>query len=438
MSKKSILKGTLILTITGILTKLMGFYNRIFLTRLIGVKELGIYQLIFPIYILALSFSCQGISLAITKQLSYFLAKKDTKSAKKVFLFALSLALSLSIISSFFINKYAYSISLSFLKNTDCYILLKIISYAIPFVSIKGCINAYFMAIDKPLYHGMSHLFEQIIRILSVYILSILWSVDKISSVLAVTSVVIGEFAAFLIAIVIYVFSKKRKSTICNNSKNNQKGLYKNFLRDSIPITGTNLFMTLFSSLETIILPAMLYKYYGDGDMVMFIYGNITGIVIPFLLFPSTITTSLSTMLVPAVSYAKAQNHKSAINNAISRSIAFCFILGIITCLGYMIIGNWACCNVFQSSDAGKYLIKMCYLCPFIYISGNMSAILNGLGMAFNNLLYNLISIIIRIFFIVFLVPQYGIGAYILGMCISYGVIDGLLYLCIHKYKRNA
>ena len=52
MSKRTIIKGTLILTITGILTKCLGFYNRIFLTRLIGVKELGTYQLIFPLYIL--------------------------------------------------------------------------------------------------------------------------------------------------------------------------------------------------------------------------------------------------------------------------------------------------------------------------------------------------------------------------------------------------
>ena len=52
MSKRTIIKGTLILTITGILTKCLGFYNRIFLTRVICVKELGTYQLIFPLYIL--------------------------------------------------------------------------------------------------------------------------------------------------------------------------------------------------------------------------------------------------------------------------------------------------------------------------------------------------------------------------------------------------
>ena len=51
-----VIKGTLILTITGLVTRVIGFYNRIFLSHLIGAKELGIYQLIFPIYLVAFSF----------------------------------------------------------------------------------------------------------------------------------------------------------------------------------------------------------------------------------------------------------------------------------------------------------------------------------------------------------------------------------------------
>jgi len=45
--KKMIFTGTLILTLSGFLARILGFYNRIFLSNLIGAKELGIYQLIF-------------------------------------------------------------------------------------------------------------------------------------------------------------------------------------------------------------------------------------------------------------------------------------------------------------------------------------------------------------------------------------------------------
>ena len=47
--KKSILKGTLILTIAGIAARVLGFYNRLFLCGLFGERELGIYQMVLPI-----------------------------------------------------------------------------------------------------------------------------------------------------------------------------------------------------------------------------------------------------------------------------------------------------------------------------------------------------------------------------------------------------
>ena len=135
MSKQTIIKGTLILTITGILTKCLGFYNRIFLTRLIGVKELGTYQLIFPLYILGISFCCQGIATTITKHVSYLLGKKKYSDTRRALCFGgfLSFVLSLLVSACFFFG--CDFIAMHILKNTDCRILLRILSPAVPFVA---------------------------------------------------------------------------------------------------------------------------------------------------------------------------------------------------------------------------------------------------------------------------------------------------------------
>ena len=47
--------GTLILTITGLITRIIGFFYRIYLSRLFGEEGMGIYQLLSPA--LSLSFS---------------------------------------------------------------------------------------------------------------------------------------------------------------------------------------------------------------------------------------------------------------------------------------------------------------------------------------------------------------------------------------------
>lgn len=436
LSKKTIIKGTLILTLTGIATKLLGFYNRIFLTRLIGVKELGIYQLIFPIYMLAFSFCCQGIATSLTKQVSYYIGKKRKADAKNIFKLALFSSFILSIITFFIVNFFSYQISKYLLKNTDCHELLQIISLAIPFISVKGCINSYFVGMDMPQYQGMSHFIEQIIRIGSTYILSCLRVSDIITAKVAVIAVVTGEISVSLLSIYWYKrhtkkyaqHSKREKSIISSK-------IIRQFFKDAVPITSTGLMLTIFSSLESIILPSMLFKYYQSSDTALEIYGIITGIVIPFLLLPSTITTSLSTMLLPAVSYANAQQCTHKIKKTIQYSVAFCFVLGLATCAGYLLLGKWVCVFAFKSETAGTFLVKMCYLCPLIYISGNMSAILNGLDRAFLNLMFNVSSIAIRIIFTFTLVPHFGIKAYIGGMTLSYLVLNLLLGLAVYKYN---
>ena len=47
--------GTLLLTLSGLLARLIGFFYRIFLSQRIGAEGMGIYQLTFPIHVLTIS-----------------------------------------------------------------------------------------------------------------------------------------------------------------------------------------------------------------------------------------------------------------------------------------------------------------------------------------------------------------------------------------------
>lgn len=419
MSKQTIIKGTLILTITGILTKCLGFYNRIFLTRLIGVKELGTYQLIFPLYILGISFCCQGIATTITKHVSYLLGKKNNLDTRHVLRFGglLSFTLSLLVSACFFFG--CDFIAVHILKNTDCRILLRLLSPAIPFVAIKACINAFFIGHEKPVFSGSCQLIEQIIRIGSVYLLAISYMQDHVDAKTAVLGVVIGEMGATLYAVICYMFFR-RKQRHGHSSARKKSSLMIPMLKDIVPITSNNLIFTLFSSFEAIILPTFLFQYYNNADTSMEMYGIITGIVIPFLLFPATITNSLSTMLLPSISYACAKRDTEAIKKALVSSALFCIMLGSFACILYILFGKPLCTFAFKSTEAGTLLQLMGFLCPFIYLSTTLSSVMNGIGYATQNLIYNILGISVRIVCIVFFVPHFGIHAYICGMFCGY------------------
>ena len=85
MSKEVFLKGALILTVAGIIVKIIGSVNRIFLSRLLGGEGIGLYQMAYPIYLLALSVSSAGIPVAISIIVAEKLALGDYRGANRVF-----------------------------------------------------------------------------------------------------------------------------------------------------------------------------------------------------------------------------------------------------------------------------------------------------------------------------------------------------------------
>ena len=67
LNKNPIIKGTIILTIASLLSRIIGFLYRIFLSNLIGAKGMGVFQLIFPVLVFCIALSCGGVQIAVSR-----------------------------------------------------------------------------------------------------------------------------------------------------------------------------------------------------------------------------------------------------------------------------------------------------------------------------------------------------------------------------------
>ena len=65
--KSVVIKGTIILTAAGILSRVIGFFYRIFLTRLIGAEGMGLFQMIMPVAGIVFAVCSAGVQTAISK-----------------------------------------------------------------------------------------------------------------------------------------------------------------------------------------------------------------------------------------------------------------------------------------------------------------------------------------------------------------------------------
>ena len=146
MNSRSLLKGTIILILAGIATRLIGFFYKIYLSNLLGEKNLGIYQLIFPIYSICYTIYAAGIQTGISKLIASIPSKKNKLSP---FFTGAILSIFLSCTLSITIYNASDYIAAYILNEPLCAPSLRILSLVFPFCGITACINGFYYAIQK-------------------------------------------------------------------------------------------------------------------------------------------------------------------------------------------------------------------------------------------------------------------------------------------------
>ena len=139
-NRNFLLKGTLLLTLSGFLTKIIGFIYRIFLSQKIGAQGMGIYQLIFPVYTLCYALAVGGIQTAISRLAAAKAALKDEQGARDIFLLSATLATTISILTGFFLYRHANWFAVHLILEAQCTPLLKILAISVPFGAGFYCI----------------------------------------------------------------------------------------------------------------------------------------------------------------------------------------------------------------------------------------------------------------------------------------------------------
>ena len=416
--KNMILRGTLLLTIAGVISRIMGFFYRIFLANTIGAEGMGIYQLIFPIYSVCFSLCASGIETAISKLTAEKIATGNPKEASDILKLGISITLTLSISCSLIIFSHAGFLAEVFLKEPRCTELLKILAVTIPFGTTQSCICGYYFGVHKAGVPSFAQLIEQSFRIGCVFLLYHIYLTNQItiSPAIAVIGLVFGEIISLIFTVTCFSFQPQKKILSARGSMiSNLKEIFSL----SIPLTVSRICINLLASLEATLIPNALKAYGMDSASALSLYGILTGMALPFILFPNALTGSISLMLLPAVSESQAGGHLDTLKNTLQKSFSFCILLGCCCLFFFLIFGNFLGEFIFSNSMAGNFITVLAWLCPFLYLNTTLTSVLNGLGKTSITFFNGITGLFIRIGFIAFTVPVLGIHGYLFGLLAS-------------------
>lgn len=435
-----IILGTIFLTGSGVLSRIIGFFYRIFLSRTIGAKSLGIYQLVFPVLSLLIAISSAGIQTAISKHVAGAVGLADTKdSGEKKARRYLAAGLLMSILFSLFFMGILYLfgdwIALHFLGEIRCKKLLFIMAWSLLPCNIHNCINGYYYGRKKAAVPSIGQLIEQLVRVLSVMLIyRILFQKGiPLSEVHAIWGLVIGETAGLLFSLTAIGFEKVAGAPCVLSF---QKAL-REIGAMALPLTANQALVHLCSSIENAFIPQQLQVYGYTANEALAIYGVLSGMAISIIFFPGVLTNSISVLLLPTISSAHARGEQEHIQKAISRAIFYGLGLGFCFTICFLFFGDFIGNVIFRNALAGELIRRLGWLCPMMYVYGLLSSVLHGLGKAKYVLLINLLSSGIRIGMILFLVPSYGLSAVLWGMLLSQLFSSVSAILCVMPFSTK-
>ena len=411
-----VLWGTMILTASGIASRCMGFFYRIFLSHTIGAEGIGIYQLIFPVYTFCFALCVFGIQTAISRLIASALAKNQEPHADCIFLTGTVMALALSFCASITVYTFADWIGTVFLQEPRTVSLLKLLSFSIPFGVFHSCVSAFYYARKKAEIPAFLQLLEQFVRIGSSFLIYQILLSRQItpSAWMAVAGVLAGELISASVCLILISAKKLRPAAPVSFF---QTG--KEIFTLSLPLTCNRVLLTLLTSIENILIPIRLRLFGLTDAQALSLFGILTGMVMPLLFFPSAITNSMSVMLLPSVAQKQALGENKNITSTIRMTVQSCLLLGLFCFVLFFCFGHYLGILLFQSETAGAFIRTFSFICPFFYLNHTLMSILNGLGKTLRSFLHNLLAVLIRISFTFFCIPIYGIKGYLWGILLG-------------------
>lgn len=440
-----LITGTLILTITGFISRFIGFFYRIFLSRIFGAEGMGLYQLTSPVLALTFSVTVSGMQTAISKFVASETTTHDYKSSFRTLLVGFFISMLLSVGCTACIYTYSDMIAEKLLFEPRTAPLLRIISLSVPMATVHSCINGYFYGIRKTSVPSLTQLSEQIIRVGSVYLIYAVCHAKGYAPTIsfAVVGLVIGEGASMLVSLAAiykrfysltasrHLLAKAKQSAfVCLNDA-------KRLLSVAVPLTMNRTLINFLQSIEAIYIPKCLQLYGYDNAKALSVYGVLTGMALPLILFPSAITNSISVLLLPMVSEADSTGNEAAIRKAVRKSISYCLLLGFFCTAVFLLFGRFAGNALYNSPLAGSFIITLSFICPLMYIASTLNSILNGQGKTMLTFVFSMVSLLFRLLFVFFAIPVFGIQGYLWGLLASQLMQTSLCILAVRKYLKQ-
>ena len=436
----SFIRGTAVLMVAVFLSKLLGFVYRIQFMRIAGEEAVGVYMTAYPAFIFFLSLVQLGVPIAIAKVIAELEAKGTPEKIPAVMKTASFITILTAIVfiptSILFVPYLAGTL----LGNPDSASALYAGIAIVPLAAIGGLIRGYFQGIARIEETAWSQIIEQFFRIaLITWLLPIVLSPDNNAMNAAYAMIITLLAEALSLLYLLYKYRQQKKRNPIQKAKE-KRYPFEPLLAIALPSSGSRLFGTFTWFLEPIIFLRALTLSGITAVAATSLYGIVSGVLVPLLLFPAFIPYALSVVLVPAVSGAVASSNQKKLRERIHLALRLSALTGTFAAAVFFIHGQALAVKLFHVSDGSHYMTILAPIFFFYYIQGPLYSILQATGDAKAGMMNSVYGGIAKLGVMFVLASQPGLQVTGAVLAIGFGVlVTSFLHIAtLRKNKTTA
>lgn len=424
---KSIFKAVAVITIFSIITRALGFFFRIFLSRKLGAEGLGLYQMASSVLGIFMTLISSGIPLTTAKLVSKYETNNDISKRNKTVTSALIIALTVAILSSLLliILKSVWGIILTDNRAVE---LLIILIPSVIFSAIYAIFRGALWGKSDYFSCGLTELLEQIIRFVLTFIM--LFKVTDYFVATKYTAIAFNITCLASALITLFIYLKTCKF-------NFKRGEYLNVIKSAAPITGIRIASSLVQPLTTLIIPSMLVISGYTTSEAVSSFGVVMGMTFPMLFVPMAIIGSISMVLIPSISSMMSKNDYDSIEKNINQSIQVSVFISMIFIPLYLGVGDLIGIVLYNNVLSGV-MLQLSAICVLPITMCNLTgSILNALNLELKSFINYIIGSIALFISLIVLTPIIKINSIAVSFLISMTIISLLNLRKIKKAVPN-
>lgn len=447
-SNNKFLKGTLILTVSSIVVKVIGSLNWIILSRVLGGEGIGLYQMGFPIYLMAITLSSAGIPVAISIITAEKLAQKDFLGAKRVFNVSLRLLFVTGLVfaSALFFGAH-WLIDNHWIRDSRAYYSIIALAPAVFFVTFLASFRGYLQGWQIMTPTAASEIVEQLMRVVTMIVFANMFMPHGLAYAAGGASMGagVGAFCALLVLMWFYGrLKQKLKADLQQQNplatRESARAIISRLLRLALPVSMSSLMLPLVANLDLLIVPQRLEAAGFHISQATEFFGYLTGMAVPLINLATIFTAAMTISLVPAISESRALNDVFGIRAKTRTAFRVALIITCPCFVGMYFLAEKIAALIYNAPGAADAIQTMSVGILLLGLHQISTGILQGLGRTSIPVINMILAAAVKVFlsWTLTAIPTLGIKGAAMATVVDFGLAAVLNMIFIYKYTGFA